>query len=178
MTTYMRQGECSWCGQCCTYEGYSGLSYGGAAPNGQPWPKHFIQDREHWDDVSFGDNVIFVQGGLNRIALEEPNGLLRFGNKKFYWLWDAEGQWVTDMPSYGDPNTVSKKCPFLEILRDDGSPSTSQDPCTRCGAVGTPAEFIFTGRCQLQPPASMTDAQLTDWQNSHPACSYTWIPQG
>lgn len=171
MSNYARVGECSWCGQCCG----APFNFGSADPNPQPWPQNYLIDRISWDDLSFAEQNVFGNY-LDRQDLDQPDGNIKIGPTRYYWKWSLDGTWVKTDPQGNDYGQNGKQCPFLIIHRDDGYPSTPQDPCTECAVYGAPV--IWTGRCGLLPQDIMDEGQVTNWQASHPACSFSWELQG
>lgn len=168
MVDYQRQGECSWCGQCCG----ALHTYGGAVSNPQPWPQNFTQDRITWNDASWAQYVVF-SNYIDRLELESGSGFVRIGPTRYYWKMSPDGTFVkTDSTYTQDFGRNGKQCPFLVILRDDSTPSTPADPCTECAVYGSQ---VWTMRCGLLPPDTMSYEQMQEWQTSHPACAYTWV---
>jgi len=160
MTIYLRQGECNWCGQCCN----SGYTFGGDAPDGSPWGRNFLTKRQTWDDDSFNLYVQLTQFiERNKLNLQSDN--VKYRGKTYYWIFDDDGVFCTDLPPYGDTSAYSTKCPFLKLHGE------TEDHPTECMVYKT---RIWDERCGILPPNRFNDQQVAEWQVSHPACSYTW----
>lgn len=160
---YLRQGECNWCGQCCG----SGYAFGGDPPiQESPWPISWPERFQAWlDDALF---VNFVWRTLiSRASLETRSGEINWRGFKRRFIFVPGQSLCLDLPTYGDPSTYEPRCPAL-VLNGEGN-----TPPTECGLA--PDCPVWSDFCSNLPPDRLEEDNVTLWQNSFPACSYSWV---
>jgi len=162
MANYIRQGTCNWCGQCCG----APYTFGGDPPSmDSPWP-------DEWPDtlIAWSEEAMIAHFPLKQTleSIEEGFGEIKITGKRYYFIWKPGYGFVTDLPPYGDDTTFENRCPLLKLLGE------TENPPTECAAVN---HAVFQDYCQHVPRSVLTEEEVTQWQASHPACSYTWTPE-
>ena len=166
---FIRQGECNRCGQCCGADG---------SPNqANPWPKNWFEHHRNWLHSTFSAiwpyAALFgvVQGGDGKPSKILDNGTTRIAGggppRDFYWAW-VDGRPCKDTSVAHDGSDHSLECPFLMDDPGDGS--------RPCGLVGTNNDADFRIACYPEGPLEFQrQAEVDQWNDDHPLCSYTWV---
>lgn len=160
-TYYLRQGECSWCGQCC------GAPYFSNPDPRSPWPITWPEGIRNWDLQSIKD-YIPLSAVMGKTDLDNGSGTAKIRGQNYPWIFVEGYSLCVDEEPIGDASTYSPRCPFLILHGEQNSPPTE------CGAAST---ATFINHCQLLPPDRISEHQKLEWEASFPACSYTWTPE-
>lgn len=170
--TFIRQGECNRCGQCCGAEG---------SPNqANPWPKNWFEMHQAWDHDHFASVWPYASMfGVAANASGKPEKQQEHGNfrinvqggqpRRVYWTW-VDGRPCKDISSSHDGSEYSLECPALMDDPGDGS--------RPCALVGSMQEEFYQRVCYPEGPERFHDQRSVDqWTSDHPMCSYTWIEE-
>ena len=163
---YKRTGECNQCGECCS---------------DLPWALKPSRVR-NWELSRMKLNIpvlqlipfVKVTGDDNRRNKpKKTHGYIQRGQHVFRYIF-ADDDLHKDLPPFGDPNTVSRECPFL--LPDDG------DGKRPCGLYGTKSHKIWENHCQEMslgvPLHGATQMEIDQWFEDHPSCSFDYLGSG
>lgn len=157
----IRQGACNRCGQCCGAEG--------SPYQNSPWPDCWPGAYSTWDlDYLQLKIPIFALSGSPAHGGASAGAIL-FNSMVYRWIWVPDHGLCKDEMPYGDPSAFSEECPFL--MPDPG------DGTRPCALVGTVAEPIWQQLCEPEPTIEKTPEKVTQWQERHPLCSYTWVEE-
>lgn len=154
---YIRQGECSRCGDCCV----SHQEPDGAWNNA--WPADLATATASWSAQSLDESLPLFRW-LEHPKAGKTSGRLRVGQVNTAYVWSTQYGLVKSEQEAG------RGCPAL--LGKAG------DALRPCGLVGTQAEIVFTLCCAGVPPQRFETAErLAQWQRNCPGCSYTWVEE-
>ena len=166
MATYIRQGDCNQCGQCC---GAPSVNY----PEGvQPWGATLPCGYSPANDHGPGYLKMAYQR-YPELANRQGSANVKYKGTTYYAIWDCDLKTgiCKDLPPYGDLNTRSNECPFLADDPGDGTRPCGvevfDDP-NICGVVPTVVD-------ERHPPTP--EQWIADWHQRYPECSYTWVLQ-
>lgn len=159
---YLRQGECNRCGQCCG----ASYAFGGAPPiQKSPWSLAWFDGVRTSSEEDILQNFPLV-GMIKKVDVETGIGSAKWRGKNYEWVLHSEKSLCKNEIPLTDPETLTEMCPFLVLLGESNTPATA------CGIVES---SVFIGHCDLLPRTRETLQHKEDWENSHPACSYTWV---
>lgn len=167
--TWIRQGSCNRCGQCCGADG---------SPNQlSPWPKNWPEAIRNWQYTDFATvmgqaGVVGLQANIQNGTVEkvEDYGQFNIKGKKIQWRWVPNNGLCKNLTPPEDPDTWSHECPML--LPDPG------DGSRPCALVNTKHEWMYTASCFPEGPLQFrTAAEVDQWTTDHPLCSHSWIEE-
>lgn len=168
-----RMGTCNRCGQCCGADG--------SPEQRNPWPSAWYSSASRcsfrrWQlaDVLESKPILLLFNVLQKEdgSIGAPDPLYNSvritgpGGGRYYYVWTPGHAICRDISAGHDGSSYSLECPFL--LPDSG------DSTRPCALVGTNQDDIFRVACEPEPLMEKTAEQVTQWQQRHPLCSYTW----
>lgn len=175
MANYIRQGSCNWCGECC-----------GAGVNENPWPSSWFRSDgssalvggRPYADLAIELPILALigrakaNGTLELHASDQLNGSIKITGRNggtYYFTWIAGTGLCKDISASHDGSAYETECPFLKDDPGDGT--------RPCGLVDTKYDAVFRTFCINIPREIQSEEDKLLWEQEHPSCSYTWVPE-